>query len=115
MGLKGVFQAAGKVAFNVAGDVKRSCTYRSITKSGLSAISRELFTVNVIFADFNTLEQATNGNVQPGDTQAVVLVADMLAIPKAGDQLVDGSDEYTVLSYTSDPAQVTYTIHVRKA
>ena len=115
MGLKGIFQAGAELAFSIAGDVKKSATYSSITNNGIDAATSVDFTVEFVPGSFTTVEKMLNDNILRNDSTALVLVADMSVEPKQGDKLVEGTNTYTVIDFETDAAEATYSLHIRKA
>lgn len=117
MGLKAIFQTAGRTAFRIAGDVKVPCTYTAVIDGDIEepvAPVNALCTVDVVFGQFSIMERV-NSNIQPEDVPGTVLVEDMQGKPKRGHTVMrlDTGEVYSVLGYTADPAGVTYRLHLR--
>lgn len=118
MGLKAIFQTAGRTAFRLAGDVKVPCTYTAVIEGDIedpvAPVNPALWTVDVVFDQFSIMERV-NSNIQPEDVPGTVLVEDMHGKPKRGHTVMrlDTKEVYSVLGYTADPAGVTYRLHLR--
>lgn len=118
MGLKAIFQTAGRTAFRIAGDVKVPCTYTAVIEGDIedpvAPVNPALWTVDVVFDQFSIMERV-NSNIQPEDVPGTVLVEDMHGKPKRGHTVMrlDTKEVYSVLGYTADPAGVTYRLHLR--
>ena len=126
MGLKAIFQTAGRTAFRIAGDVKVPCTYTAVIDgdieepvdpvNGEEPVVDEpaLWPVDVVFGQFSIMERV-NSNIQPEDVPGTVLVEDMYGKPKRGHTVMrlDTMQVYSVIGYTADPAGVTYRLHLR--
>ena len=116
MGLKAIFQTAGRTAFRIAGDVKVPCTYTAVIdgyiEGPVAPVNGE--EVDVVFGQFSIMERV-NSNIQPEDVPGTVLVEDMQGKPKRGHTVMrlDTGEVYSVLGYTADPAGVTYRLHLR--
>ena len=117
MGLKAIFQTAGRTVFRIAGDVKVTCTYTAVIDGDIEepvVDEPALWTVDVVFGQFSIMERV-NSNIQPEDVPGTVLVEDMQGKPKRGHAVMrlDTGEVYSVLGYTADPAGVTYRLHLR--
>ena len=114
MDLKAIFQAAGRTAFRIAGNVKTPCTYTAVIDGDIDEPVAPVKTVDVVFGQFSIMERV-NSNIQPEDVPGTVLVEDMQGKPKRGHAVMrlDTGEVYSVLGYTADPAGVTYRLHLR--
>lgn len=115
MGLKAIFQTAGRTVFRIAGDVKVPCTYTAVIDGDIEEpVAPALWTVDVVFGQFSIMERV-NSNIQPEDVPGTVLVEDMHGKPKRGHTVMrlDTMQVYSVIGYTADPAGVTYRLHLR--
>jgi hypothetical protein len=114
MGMKSIFQAAAKVAFSVAGDIKKSCTYTQAQDDGINDEEVVSWSIDVLFGEFSR-EEKRDLKILPGDVKGTVLFSDMEVEPIRGDEvLVISSDvTFSVFDFSSDPAEATYVLHLR--
>jgi len=113
MGLKAILKSAGKTAFKVAGDAKRTFTYTQTVDDGVAEVKETVFSVDAIMGEYSHIVVAQSENILPGDVPATVLVADMQVIPEKGDILTEGDETFRVENFLKDPVGVTYELQLR--
>ena len=122
MGLKNAFQKAAIAAFNAAGDIKTSITYRSKTNSNPSfnpstGVITDPYTdytdIKFIFLKYESRE-IDGKSILKNDMKGIIPVLNLTPTPKRDDQIILNSVLWNVIAYEKDPADALWEIQFRK-
>jgi len=129
MGLRETFKNLGSLVIKIAGNVAVVCDYRIFSQKVYDPVT-DIVTednivysgVKMIFMSFAFWENRQLANVLPTDIKALVSSKDLpirpgqnntVTVTSSSDRTIRSGDEYDVLSFTSDPAEAVYTLHLR--
>jgi hypothetical protein len=119
MGLKEAFQKAAIVAFNAAGNVKKSAVYSSNpnptynTATGKVTENATDYPIIAIREDYK-FNDVDGLNVKPEDIKWLVLYSELEISLKEKDYITVGGTRWNVVNWQLDPAAAVWTIQVRQ-
>ena len=95
-------------------------TFRQVTArtfaptTGVIGTTKTDHSLNAIMSKVNVEDMEANGDLVVTDLAFIVSRLDLTIEPSGDDQIIEGSDTYTVLSWRTDEAGAMYAIYARK-
>jgi len=122
MGLKEAFQNAAVAAFNAAGNIKTSVTYRSKTNINPS-FEPSTGTITDSYTDYTDVEfiflkyevkEIDGKSILRNDRKAIIPVTNLTPTPKRDDIILLSSIPWNVVEFNTDPADALWEFQLRK-
>lgn len=122
MGLRSTIQNAVTTAFSAIGDIPVTATYHHTAwgddfdpATGMREDAGTNETVSVVLMDFNKNERLVDG-FEPGDKKAMLRQAALTGSdPDFDDYLTISGIKWHIIGISSDPADATWTLSIRRA
>lgn len=120
MGLRETMQQAAVTAFNIAGNIKESVSYRSKTSNPTynpttGAVSDPYtdYTVSMIFTKTKK-EEIDNQAIMSNDEWALIPQLNLTPTPKENDLIIRNSISYNIVKIGTDPAGALWKLLIRR-
>lgn len=124
MGLQETFQKLAVTVIKAFGNIAKTSTYAQEGPQeyigGVVTKTTVTDTPDIIYDEFTKDEIGTSfdgvNNILASDVKGLLPKLNLTKIskPKSGDKVTDDEgNEYTVLTYKTDPAQALFTLHLR--
>lgn len=122
MGLRSLIQNATRTAFNAIGDIPVTATYHHTSwgddfdpATGMREDTGTDESVSIVLMDFMQREDVVDA-FEPGDKRGLLRQADLAGgVPDLDDYLVVSGVTWHIIAFSSDPADATWTLHLRRA
>ena len=120
MSLKSTISNAVNAAMNALGDIPVTATFTDVApgtfdpESGAySGGSETNHSVSAIFSQYK-IERIDGTVIQQGDAKLTLRQADLAITPALGDKVSINGVSYSILNISSDPANATWTLQLRR-
>jgi hypothetical protein len=114
--LKSIFKKTAKIAFKVAGDVKKEITFINTGfDNGIDEVittSTTVYAIRENFIERDYHELSFKEMIQPTDIKLLILCQDIAEIDTNDKVLIDGK-EYLIIGRDKDAADILWTVGVR--
>ncbi len=118
MGLNTTFKKAAKVVFKVFKDLIEVADYVVVEEDGFDISSETITLIDMIIDTFSERDVqflSFSNLIQPTDVKGIVRGEQLANVAVSTQHRIDvGSDKYSIIAFSTDPAKALYTMLLRK-